>query len=148
MCTVEHVPGKNVNNSTYFRGRIPFHPANRIRAGRSKRIRDGQGGFRGFNFSLCEPNITERGGPGGKTNWIELLQTNLFQNLDLPDPLAENQEDGGDNEGADEVQPFQHTPNNCADAIITAVAALYQSDTGNNLGGNSHFLEQITRFLL
>ena len=129
MCTVQNVPGKNVNNATYFRSRIPFHPKNRVKAGHSWKIESGQGGFRGFNYSLCEPNITERAGPGGDTNWIELIQKNLFEheNVTLPDPVA------------NEADAFQHTPIRCADAIITGVAALHQSDTGNVLDGNSHF---------
>jgi hypothetical protein len=152
MCTAQQLPGKNVNNSTYFRGRIPFHPKNRVRAGNSWRIVQGQGGFRGFNYSLCEPNITERPGSGADSNWVALLQKNLFEHQDvtLPDPDANaannedenNAEDNGIPEQQDvpeQQDDFQHTPTRCADAIITAIAALHQSDTGSAQGGNSHF---------
>lgn len=155
MCTAQQLPGKNVNNSPLFRGRIPFHPKNRVRAGNSWKIVSGQGGFRGFNYSLCQPNITERAGSGADSNWIELIQSNLFQhqNVTLPDPDANaadhNEGDNaGDNDPPEQQDDFQHTPIRCADAIITAIAALFQSDTGSAQDGNSHFFGRAYRIPL
>ena len=107
MCTVD-TPKAGVNNEGRFKDAIPFHP------------KKSYGGFRGFTYRLVDGEFgegVEIETKKRKHNWIDLLVENLWTQPNLD---------------AD-----THTPSDCADAILTAIAALWDLDTAHNAG--SHF---------
>lgn len=106
MCTID-TPRAGVNNDGMFKGEIPFHP------------KKNYGGFRGFSYRLVDGEFgenVETESTKRKHNWIDLIASNLWNQPNLDATV--------------------HTPNACADAILTAVSALYELDSA---ASKSHF---------
>ena len=107
MCTVD-TPKTGVTNIGRFKGEIPFHP------------KKSYGGFRGFTYRLVDGEFGEHveiESKKRKLNWIDLLVEHLWTQPNLNAEI--------------------HKPTDCADAILAAIAALWDLDTAHNAG--SHF---------